>query len=280
MKLLEVIDRKVPPLPWEEGEKIPWNDPGFSQRMLALHLSQEHDWASRRTSLVEQHIAWIERTLLRGKSRILDLGCGPGLYAQRFARRGHDCTGLDFSPASIAHAKSQALAENLSIDYRLEDVRKADFGSGFDLVMMVFGEFNVFRPREANAILQKASDALNFGGRILIECHTFEEVKRQGTAPAWWQSLKEGLFADSPHLWLQENFWDGESATATTRFLIVDAISGITTRYASTMQAYTDGEYSALLANAGFSNIERFSSMGETESPFEGKLQVFTAIKQ
>ncbi len=280
MNLSEVIDRKIPPLPWEEGEKIPWNDPAFSQRMLALHLSQEHDWASRRTALVEKHVAWIEQTFLKGKSRILDLGCGPGLYALRLARRGHDCTGLDFSPASIAHAKSRALAEGLSIDYRLEDVRKADFGSGFDLIMMIFGEFNVFRPREANAILLKASKALNFGGRILIECHTFEEVQRQGTSPAWWQSLKEGLFADSPHLWLQENFWDDESATATTRYLIVDAKSGETTLYASTMQAYIDGEYASLLANAGFSSIERFSSMGETESPFEGKLQVFTAIKQ
>ena len=28
--------------------KIPWDEPAFSQRMLENHLSQEHDWASRR----------------------------------------------------------------------------------------------------------------------------------------------------------------------------------------------------------------------------------------
>ncbi|EOI1394309.1 hypothetical protein ACMGOD_005528 [Klebsiella oxytoca] len=31
-----------------EESKIPWDEPAFSQRMLANHLSQDHDWASRR----------------------------------------------------------------------------------------------------------------------------------------------------------------------------------------------------------------------------------------
>jgi hypothetical protein len=34
MKLKGIIKRKLPPGPWEEGEKIPWNDPLFSERML------------------------------------------------------------------------------------------------------------------------------------------------------------------------------------------------------------------------------------------------------
>ncbi|EBN1049881.1 hypothetical protein LME23_002765 [Salmonella enterica] len=35
----------------DEG-KIPWDEPAFSQRMLENHLSQDHDWASRRLSHV------------------------------------------------------------------------------------------------------------------------------------------------------------------------------------------------------------------------------------
>jgi predicted TPR repeat methyltransferase len=37
--------------------------------------------------------------------RILDLGCGPGLYTQRLASLGHTCVGIDISPASIAYAR-------------------------------------------------------------------------------------------------------------------------------------------------------------------------------
>ncbi|EML7085619.1 SAM-dependent methyltransferase, partial [Klebsiella oxytoca] len=38
----------------EEERKIPWDEPAFSQRMLENHLSQEHDWASRRLAVIEQ----------------------------------------------------------------------------------------------------------------------------------------------------------------------------------------------------------------------------------
>lgn len=33
-----------------DESKIPWDEPAFSQRMLENHLSQDHDWASRRLS--------------------------------------------------------------------------------------------------------------------------------------------------------------------------------------------------------------------------------------
>ena len=48
MNLLDLIHRASPPAPWAEGDKIPWNDPDFSRRMLREHLSQAHDAASRR----------------------------------------------------------------------------------------------------------------------------------------------------------------------------------------------------------------------------------------
>ena len=43
--LLDLIRREAAPEPWAEGEKIPWDDPGFSRRMLEEHLSQAHDAA-------------------------------------------------------------------------------------------------------------------------------------------------------------------------------------------------------------------------------------------
>ena len=104
--LMEIVRRSQTPEPWAEGEKIPWNEPGFSRRMLQEHLSQQHDLASRRAVTIRKHVDWIQRAVLPGgPSRILDLGCGPGLYASRLAKLGHDCTGVDFSPASIEYAR-------------------------------------------------------------------------------------------------------------------------------------------------------------------------------
>jgi hypothetical protein len=52
---------------WSGAYKIPWDEPGFSQRMLAEHLSQEHDLASRRTEWIERQVAWIDTELLGGR---------------------------------------------------------------------------------------------------------------------------------------------------------------------------------------------------------------------
>ncbi len=279
MKLSEILSRKLPSEPWEEGEKIPWNDPLFSERMLAEHLSQDHDWASRRLAIVDQHVDWIETRFLMPRSRVLDLGCGPGLYTHRLAGRGHDCVGLDFSPASIAHAQAQAEAKGVSARYHLEDVREAAFGEEFDLVMMIFGEFNVFRESEAETILNKAWSCLREGGSILIEGHTFEEVKRQGLSPPYWESIQGGLFADHPYLQLEEHFWAAARTAATTRYLVIDPRDGAVTTYASTMKAYTDRQYERMLEKAGFSRIRGGEKMGETGPEFKGKLHLFTGEK-
>lgn len=76
-----------------DESKIPWDEPAFSQRMLENHLSQDHDWASRRLTVIEQQVDWITRQLPTG-ARILDLGCGPGFYTRLLAENGFTCTSI------------------------------------------------------------------------------------------------------------------------------------------------------------------------------------------
>jgi SAM-dependent methyltransferase len=253
MNLLDIVRRESTPEPWAEGEKIPWNDPAFSSRMLHEHLSQEHDAASRRSSVIDAHIEWIHGHMLVGRpSRILDLGCGPGLYTARLAALGHTCTGIDFSPSSIEHARKVAERDSLSCTYRHEDIRSADFGSGYELVMLIFGELNAFRPAETRDILQRAHAALVPGGLLLLEVHTFEAVQAMGARPSAWRTQERGLFSDRPHLRLDESLWDGERQIATHRYYIVDAATAEVTRHAESLQAYTDDAYRALLAETSF----------------------------
>ena len=47
------------------------------------------DLASRKSSTIDEHVDWIFSTVLDGQpARVLDLGCGPGLYAQRLSSLG------------------------------------------------------------------------------------------------------------------------------------------------------------------------------------------------
>jgi SAM-dependent methyltransferase len=266
MNLLDIVHRD-PLAPWAEGEKIPWNEPGFSSRMLREHLSQAHDAASRRGAKIDATVAWIHEELLRKRpARVLDLGCGPGLYTSRLARLGHECVGVDFGPASITYAVRTAQEEGLSCRYVEGDLRTAEYGAGYALAMWIYGEFNVFRPAEAQHILDKAYRALDAGGRLLLEPSTWEAVQRAAQAGPSWYAVAEGLFSERPHLCLEEQAWDAQRAAHTTRYYIVDALTGEVTRHASTEQAYSEEQLAAMLAACGFEEV-RFLPMlpGGTE---------------
>jgi SAM-dependent methyltransferase len=281
VQIIDIVKRVTEAAPWSEGDKIPWNDPEFSERMLREHLSQDHDLASRRVEVVKGHVQWIHDHLLgRRSARILDLGCGPGLYANNLARLGHSCVGIDFSPASIRHAAQQAAQEQLSCTYIHNDMRRADFGTGFDLVMFLYGELNVFRPADAATILQKAHAALAPGGTLLLEPHRFAAVEAAGAQGPSWHSAETGLFSEQPHLWLQENTWDQPSGTATTRWFIIDAATGDVQQLTQTIQAYTDQEYRESLAGAGFTKIEFLPCLGDSAGDCQGPLIAITAKRE
>jgi SAM-dependent methyltransferase len=277
MHLLDLIKRRVPPDSWAEGEKIPWHEPAFSARMLNEHLSQDHNAASRRSPIIDQHVNWIHTEVLANKAtRILDLGCGPGLYTSRLAKKGHTCVGIDFAPASIAYARLQAEEGGLDCSYIEADIRQAEFESGYGLVMMVHGELNVFRPQETRMILEKARQAISGGGRLVIEVHTLEAVHALGEGSQW-HTAESGLFSDRPHLLLKEAYWDAGARVATERYYVVDAKSGEVTRYAASIQGYDEKQYRRLLEGCGFEDIEIHSSLGGEMGARDKNYVVFIA---
>lgn len=272
--LTSLIDRSEPE-PWAEGDNIPWNEEGFSGRMLEEHLSQEHDMASRRSATIDAHVDWIHGELLGGRpSRVLDLGCGPGLYCERLARLGHECRGIDYSPASIRHARREAsnLGEGVTAPiYELGDLREADYGGPYDLVMQIFGELNVFKSSDAALILGKARRALAPGGAILLELHSYATVEAMGRGSPSWEASAKGLFSPEPHLLLVERHWDEARSAATIRYDLVDARSAEVRSYAQSIQAWTDSGYASLLKEAGFAEprfLPGFGPAPRTEGLF------------
>jgi len=227
--------------------------------MLSEHLSQAHDAASRRTTLIDSQVEWIDRELLGGKpSRVLDLGCGPGLYLVRLAQRGHVARGIDFSPASVAYARKTAKAQDAAIEVTEGDLREVPFDGPYDLVMMLFGELNVFRPEHAFDIVNRSARSLKAGGRFLLELSSYDTVKGKARPPSWYPA-PAGLWSDRPHLVLQESSWNDASQTCATRYFVIDARSNAVSRYAATYKAYSDDGVRELLTKCAFANPERIA---------------------
>jgi SAM-dependent methyltransferase len=252
--LRRIYDRPQPPVPWRDGANLPWDDPAFSERMLAQHLDQSHGAASRPLreirAQVQQMMGWLG---LAPGGRLLDVTCGPGLYAAEFARRGVAVTGIDFGPASIVHARRSC--EGLPCEIVQGDVREMDFaGFDFEAAIYLYGQFTVLRPAESVDVLRRIRAALRPGARLLLEILDYDRFDKQDSS--WWYTDQGGLWGDFPYLHLGERAWDAEQGAAVERFHILNLETGEMQVYGLADQAYTAAQVAGMLSAAGFGSVE------------------------
>jgi hypothetical protein len=98
--------------------------------------------------------------------------------------------------------------------------------------------------------------------------------------PSSWYSSESGLFSDRPHLCLQENFWDIARSVATQRYFIVDAQAGQVTRFAASIQAYTQDQYQDMLKDCGFRDSMIYPSLSGEVDPAQSDLLAILARKK
>jgi SAM-dependent methyltransferase len=254
--LRRVYDRPQPAVPWRDGANLPWDDPVFSRRMLAEHLDQSHGAASRRLPEIRGQVQWITKWLsLAPGMRLLDVTCGPGLYAAEFARQGVHVTGIDFGPAAVEYARN--LCAGLPCEIISGDVRQMDFASqDFDAAIYLYGQFTVLQPAESADVLRRIRAALKPGAPILLEILNDDRFDKKNSA--WWFTGRGRLWGDFPYLHLGERTWDPEQRAAVERFYIINLETGEMQTYGLADQAYTVAQMTEMLHTAGFGQVQTY----------------------
>jgi SAM-dependent methyltransferase len=100
-------------------------------------------------------------------TRVLDLGCGNGYLARRFARAGARVVAVDRSRALLAAARERERTEPLGIIYQERDAaRLVGLASGrFDLV---FANMSLMDIARADLTIQETARVLRPGGRFVF----------------------------------------------------------------------------------------------------------------
>lgn len=249
-----------------------WTDPYVSSHVLEAHLDPHTDDASRRPDRIAATVTTLidEAGYDLGSSspRLLDLACGPGLYAEQFAARGFEVTGIDFSTVSLAHARQQAARQGLHIDYREADLLTTEFGGPYDVVTMIYGEFCTFSDTERRTLLKKVRTSLKPGGVFGFDVFTEEYVRRNRATDDWYVGSKDGFWQAEPHLVLIRHFhYPGQSASV-ARYTIV-AEDGSYRQFNVWWRHFTAGEIRQLLEENGFAVQNLYGSLwGE---PFDAR---------
>lgn len=202
------------------GEASIWTDPHIGEGMLAAHLDLSHDAASRNGKAIDAAVAWIAGQVPRG-GRVLDLGCGPGLYAEKLAALGFRVTGIDCNPASIRHAKARTNELGSGIAYRLGSYLEEPLEGPYDAAIMIYCDYGALVPAERALLLKRIRASLAPGGLFLFD--VFGPGLAEGRKPGKdWSRSEGGFWSPSPHWLLEESKLFPEARAAGTRYILLE----------------------------------------------------------
>ena len=236
--LEQLIKLQQKPEPFAPGEPLFWDDPHISGQMLAAHLDPSNDAASRRPETIDRTVEWLIETIpLKMGDSVLDLGCGPGLYASRLAQAGFHVTGVDYSRRSIVYATQYANEHNLDITYRYENYLELADENRYDAALLIFGDFCPLSPGQRAKLLQNVHRALKPGGKFVLDVTTRELRKKHGNHNGWY-AAETGFWKPGLQLVLQEGFDYPEQSIWLDQYTVVEA-DGNLSIYRNWFQDYT-----------------------------------------
>lgn len=268
---------KRPQLNEKSSEKF-WDDPHISKGMLEAHLNQNLDSATRNLAFIKESAAWIAQTLPPAQyPRLLDLGCGPGIYAELFYERGYQVSGLDLSERSIRYAVKSAADKSLPIKYLTSDYIKYPIQGEYDLITMIYCDFGALIKEERSILLKKVYDMLPTQGCFLFDVFTPFEYEGREEFKVW-EYEESGFWREHPCLVLHSHYRYDSDNTFLNQYIVGDQ-SG-TVCYNIWEHTFTIEELEHDLKAVGFADFRYFGDVAGKELCTDSKTICIMAIKQ
>lgn len=219
---LDAFNRRPRPFSVYTASEL-WTDEHTSEQMLAFHLNGEIDVSSRRTSFVDGSVRWLKEHFdLSECSRVIDFGCGPGLYTSRFARLGMEVVGIDFSSRSIDHARERARREGLRVSYVEADYLQFQPQGPFDLVTMIMCDFCALSPTQRGAMLSKFAALLSESGRIVLDVYSLRAFADKHEGLEIEKNQLNGFWSASPYFGIVASFKYDSERVSLDKYTIVE----------------------------------------------------------
>jgi SAM-dependent methyltransferase len=252
-----------------------WTSPDISEMMLRFHLDGEVDVASRRTEFMDASVDWISRTFHLGPGqRVIDLGCGPGLYVNRLARTGARLTGIDFSARSIDHARAEAARDGLAVEYLLGDYLAVDLEPGYDLAMMIMCDFCALSPDQRARLLERVGRLLAPGGAFLFDVYSVAAFDTWEEQVAYGRDLMDGFWSSRPYYGFLDTFRYEAEKVVLEKYTIVEPDAA--REYFNWFQHY---DVASLTAEVEAAGLRVDAIHGDVAgAPFEPSLPEFAVV--
>ncbi|MGO3374438.1 class I SAM-dependent methyltransferase [Brochothrix thermosphacta] len=154
---------------FEEGKDSIWTSDKFSDFVMASYLNPLIPGGGKTEDEIESYINWVKINAI-DEAKILDIGCGPGIYCEKLSSLGYRVTGVDISSKAILYAKDQTNQKQSNIDYICDDIFKVEFDNKFNVIIILYKTFATFSKEKRLSLLSKINKLLDKGGGITFRC--------------------------------------------------------------------------------------------------------------
>ena len=259
MNIKELIVYTQQPKLYEPGNAVMWTDPYISKQLLECHINPDTDTASRSNDKINLVIDWIDLQLKSKKVSILDLGCGPGIYTEKLAKRGHSVTGVDFSGTSIEYAKSKTISNNSNITYYCKNYLDINFKECFDVTIMIYLDFCVLTPPERTIVLDNIYRSLKKDGLFIFDVINSKNIEEKILKNSW-EVCKKGFWRNSPYIVLNKGYHFEENKVLLNQHIVLSENEEIKTyHFWSTYYEYE--KMKTIVEERKFKNIKSFNNV-------------------
>jgi len=202
----------------------------------------------------EAEVDFVERRLgLKPGSRIVDVPCGSGRHTLALAGRGHLVTGVDISSEAIGYAERAAADAGLAVDLSVGEMRDIPRDGRFDAAICLGNSFGYFDLADTRAIIAALATTVRPGGGLVIDYGAVAECLLPGFTGGEDTMSAGGI----------DVLASREYDVLTSRLITTYEFSRGTerVRVSAPYYLYTNAHLTALLTEAGFTDIERFGTV-------------------
>ena len=240
-----------------------WTRPHLANQMLQTHLDQETPLASRPLFAIDRVVSWLdERFHLNGKT-ICDLGCGPGLYTERYARRGAIVCGLDFSANSIEYAKRSASKNSLSATYVVSNYLTDPIPQDQDLIRMIYCDLCPLSPAQRQIVFNRIRESLRKDGRFIFDVASINAFDDKVEGTIFGHRYMDGFWSEDEYFVFHNTYRYEYENVSLDHFVVIEPES-IWDVY-NWMQYYTSQSIEEELNKNGFEIIDVVNGFGADE---------------
>jgi SAM-dependent methyltransferase len=239
---------------FQRCKEIIWTDEHISKTLLEAQLDKSTNAGSRKPENRKIIVNWINENI-KPSSRIIDLGCGPGLYSYELGKLGHYVLGIDFNKASYDYAKENKAIENI-VEYKYSDYLKDKFTGKYNLAMMIFCDFSALIPNDQIVLMNKIKNLLDDDGIFIFDVFGLSVMENINESRHWTISQGNDFWSNESYLLNTEIKKYGDVNTIGTRYCLINQNTGKIKEFILWDQYYNEKSIKKLMEDNGFDVIK------------------------